>query len=224
MPARRTLGVIFDMDGVLVDSADAHYESWCLMGKELGKVHTREFFERTFGMHNREIIPLWLGDVLPRDEVDRLSDHKEALYRQVAATKLTPLDGAVDLLESLAQDGFLLAIGSSGPRPNVELMLDVLGVRRFFSAFSTGDEVREGKPHPEVFLNAARKLGLPPRDCAVVEDAPQGIQAGLAAGARVIAVTSTRTPAELRAAHLVVDSLRELDPRRIRALLGGGDS
>ena len=224
MLTRRTLGVIFDMDGVLVDSADAHYEAWCILGKELGKVHTREFFERTFGMHNREIIPLWLGDVLPREEVDRLSDHKEAVYRQVAATKLRPLDGAMDLLESLAQDGFLLAIGSSGPRPNVELMLDVLGVRRFFSAFSTGDEVREGKPHPEVFLAAARKLGLPPRECAVVEDAPQGIQAGLAAGARVIAVTSTRAPAELGAAHLVVDSLKELDPRRIRALLGGGDS
>ncbi len=214
-------GVIFDMDGVLVDSSEAHFAAWSRLGEEIGVPHPRAIFESTFGMHNRQIIPLWVGDRIGADEVERLSDRKEAMYRDVAAGTLKPLDGVVDLIRSLAGAGFALAIGSSGPRPNVDLVLGILGVRELFQALSTGEEVRHGKPDPEVFLKAASKLGLPPSHCAVIEDAPQGVQAGLAAGARVIAVASTRPAAELTAAHLVVASLRELDPSRVREVIDG---
>jgi beta-phosphoglucomutase family hydrolase len=221
MPAPQ-LGVIFDMDGVLVDSAEAHFAAWRRLGEEVGTPHERSFFNRTFGMHNREIIPQWLGPAVPRDDVERLSERKEALYRDVAATTLEPLDGVIELVEALAQEGFLLAVGSSGPPPNVELALEVLGARDLFRALSTAADVSEGKPHPEVFLRAAEKLGLPPSRCVVVEDAPQGVEAGLRAGCKVIAVASTRPRAELSAAHIVVDGLRELSPARIRSLLGDG--
>jgi beta-phosphoglucomutase-like phosphatase (HAD superfamily) len=128
----------------------------------------------------------------------------------------------VELIRALRSDGLLLAVGSSGPRANVELVLEVLGVREAFSALSTGDEVRHGKPHPEVFLKAAAKLQLPPGRCVVIEDAPQGVQAGLAAGARVVAVTTSRPAADLVAAHCVVEGLRELTPASLRALVLGG--
>lgn len=215
-------GAIFDMDGVLVDSAEAHYEAWCLLGDEVGKEHPREFFEKTFGMHNREIIPIWLGPEVPRDEVERLSVLKEALYRKVAAETLKPLDGSVDLVRALGADGFLLAVGSSGPPENVQLVLEVLQLGDLFSALSTGADVREGKPDPEVFLKAAEKLGIPPAQCVVFEDAPQGVEAGLRAGSRVIAVSSTRAPEELSEADLVVSSLARLEPATVRDVLQGG--
>jgi beta-phosphoglucomutase len=220
--AQQKLGVIFDMDGVLVDSSDAHYRAWSRLGEELGKPHPREIFEQTFGMHNRQIIPLWLGKDIPPEEVERLSERKEEMYREIAAGSLKPLEGVVELIAALFEDGFLLAVGSSGPTANVELVLNVLGVRDRFVALSTGNDVHHGKPHPEVFLKAAGKLRLPPASCAVIEDAPQGILAGLAAGARVVAVSSTRPAAELTRAHLVVDSLTELEPARLRGLIERG--
>src|SRR5262249_22438459 len=120
---REKVGAIFDMDGVLVDSSDAHYQAWSQLGQELGRAHPREIFEQTFGMHNRQILPFWLGKDLAPDEVERLSLRKEELYRQVAARSLKPLDGAVELITALSEDGFRLAVGSSGPGANVELVL-----------------------------------------------------------------------------------------------------
>lgn len=213
-------GVVFDMDGVLVDSSAAHLLAWTELGEELGVPHTRQFFESTFGMHNRQILPLWLGEQVPPDEIERLSERKEAMYRQLAATSVAPVAGVVELIQSLSQAGFRLAVGSSGPRPNVELVLGILGVTGLFHGLSTGDEVLHGKPHPEVFLKAAKKLGLLPQRCVVIEDAPQGVEAGLAAGSRVVAVTTTRPADELRRAHRVVTSLCELTAASLLELLG----
>jgi beta-phosphoglucomutase len=125
----------------------------------------------------------------------------------------------IELIESLASDGFALAVGSSAPRANVDLVLEILGLRGRFAAMSTGDDVKRGKPHPEVFDKAISRLGLAPERCAVIEDAPQGIEAGLAAGARVIAVASSRPLGELARAHLAVESLEELDAARVRSLI-----
>jgi beta-phosphoglucomutase len=215
------IGVIFDMDGVLVDSSEAHYAAWSRLGEGLGVPHPREVFERTFGMHNRQIIPLWLGAHVAEEEIERLSRLKEAMYREAAPGAVRPIDGVLELIGSLHAEGLSLAVGSSGPRENVELVLELLGVGARFSALSTGDEVRRGKPDPEVFLKAAAKLGLAPRSCAVVEDAPAGVEAALAAGMRAIAVTTTRPAAELRRAHLIVESLRELGVRRVREVIAG---
>jgi beta-phosphoglucomutase len=216
--SRTQHGVIFDMDGVLVDSSEAHFAAWSRLGEELGVAHPREVFESTFGMHNRQIIPLWLGGRVAEDAVQRYSDRKEAIYRELAATEVRPLDGVVELIQSLHANGFRLAVGSSGPRPNVELILGLLGVKELFHALSTGDEVTHGKPNPEVFLKAADKLGCPPERCVVIEDAPQGVEAGVAAGAKVIAVTSTRPASELSKAHVVIASLRDVSPDLVARL------
>lgn len=214
-------GVIFDMDGVLVDSSDAHFAAWRMLGEEVGRPYPRDLFERTFGMHNRQILPLWLGSEVPPAELEELSARKEAMYREVAAATLRPIAGVVPLVRGLSEAGFRLAVGSSGPRPNVELALGVLGVGQLFHALATGDEVREGKPHPEIFQIAARKLELDPGRCLVVEDAPQGVKAGLAAGARVLAITTSRPRPELEGAHRVIDFFDEVSPPDVLALLGG---
>jgi len=214
-------GAIFDMDGVLVDSTEAHYRGWCLLGEELGVSFAREFFDETFGMRNYEIIPMWLGDRVSQENLEALSVRKEELYRDVAASILEPLDGVPELLHSLISGGFRLAIGSSGPKPNVEMVLEILDAWDQFAAMSTLEDVSKGKPDPQVFEVAARKLELPPARCVVVEDAPQGVEAGVAAGAKVLAVTSTRPAEALSQAHVVVDSLTEIDAARLRELVDG---
>lgn len=211
-------GAIFDMDGVLVDSSEAHYASWKQLGEEVGTSFPRDFFERTFGMHNNQIIPMWLGE-RPSDEVARLGLRKEELYRAAAPGVLQALPGAVELVRLLYSEGFRLAVASSGPRANVELCVRLLDLGGLFDFLATGDEVTHGKPHPEVFLNAIAGIGAEASACVVVEDAPQGVEAGHAAGAAVIAVTSTRPASDLRAADRVVDALWEVTPSLLRSLI-----
>ncbi len=217
----RGYGAVFDMDGVLVDSSEAHYLAWKRFGEELGVPFERDLFDRTFGMTNYQIIPMWLGDACDAAKLPEMSERKEALYREAAREALQELPGAKALVEALAADGFLLAVGSSGPRANVEMALEILGVRGRFAAISSLEDVSEGKPHPEVFLKAAEKLGLPPARCVVLEDAPQGVEAGRRAGCKTVAVTSTRAAAELADADLVVDALSEVSPERLRGLIDG---
>jgi len=215
-------GALFDMDGVLVDSSEAHFRAWNLLGEELGQPFSRELFERTFGMHNAQIFPLWLGARTASLRGEELSRRKELLYRTECRELIQPLAGAPELVRELAAAGFRLAVGSSGPRLNVDLALKVLGVTDLFHGLSTAEDVTRGKPDPQVFTVAATRLDLPARRCVVVEDAPQGVAAGRAAGCRVVAVTSTRPAAELEAADLIVEALGEVNSGRLRALLDEG--
>jgi len=209
-------GVIFDMDGVLVDSTEAHYLSWEKIGQEIGHPYPKDLFLKTYGMHNRQSMPLWLGRDISEKEMAALAERKEALYRDLARHTVKPIPGVVALIKALADDGFLLAVGSSGPTANVAMALEILGVQPFFKALSTGDEVKEGKPHPAIFLNAAKKLGLRPEHCAVIEDAPQGIQAAKAAQMFAIAIPTSRAKAQLTQADWVADSLYDVTSAELR--------
>ena len=204
------MGVIFDLDGVLVDTGWAHRQSWFDLAEKEGFIMSDEFFYRTFGMQNYMIIPMVTGRDLPCDEVDRMADWKEQRYRQIIADHLEPSDGAKDLLDDLRDSGFLTAVGSSAPRANLDLVLDRVNLRDCFDACVSGEQVTRGKPAPDTFLKAAEQLKLPPGCCAVVEDAVQGVEAGKAAGMPVAAVTTTRKRRDLTMADIVVDSLAEL--------------
>jgi beta-phosphoglucomutase len=203
-------GVIFDLDGVLVDTGWAHKQSWYDLAEKEGFSMSDEFFSSTFGMRNDQIIPMLTGGEVSSEDVARLGEWKEQRYRELIAAKLTLPHGVGELLDDLKQNGFLLAVGSSAPRANLDLVLDRVRIGDYFDACVTGEEVIEGKPAPETFLKAAMKIGLPPNCCVVVEDAVQGVEAGRAAGMAVVAVTTTRERAALSAADLIVDSLGEL--------------
>lgn len=211
-------GVIFDMDGVLVDSGWAHRQAWFdLAGKE-GLEMSDEFFSRTFGMQNDTIIPMLRPEITGR-ELELLSDWKEQRYRDLVDSRPQAAEGVLSLLQDLKGKGFKLAIGSSAPRANLDVFWIPLGLDRYFDVQVTKEQVREGKPAPETFLKAAAQLSLPPGRCAVVEDALHGVQAGKAAGMPVIAVTTTRTREELGLADRVVDSLAELRAQDFISLL-----
>lgn len=204
--------VMFDMDGVLVDSNAAHFKAFQKMGEILGKPFTREHLEQTIGMHNSSIFPFWLGPGLSPERVVELADQKERLYREFAVGKLREIPGATRLVRELHELGVPLAVGSSGPRANVELAVRTLGLAQYFRVLVTGDDVLRGKPAPDIFLKAAAGLGVEPSSCVVIEDAPQGIQAGLAAGMRVVAVATSRPAEFLGEAHRVFEGMGEIDP------------
>ncbi len=217
------LAVIFDMDGVLVDSYEAHWQSWHFMADELGKGLTEEQFASTFGRTSREIIAEhWGSDCLTPTEIAEFDCRKEGLYRELVARDFPAMDGARELLEELHGAGFRLAVGSSGPPENVALAVERLGAERLFDVLITGKDVTRGKPDPQVFLLAAERLGVAPHQCAVVEDAPVGIAAANSAGMFSIALLSTGHTAEsVATARLMVRSLRELSAGRIAGLIGG---
>jgi beta-phosphoglucomutase len=215
------LAVIFDMDGVLVDSYRAHWESWHVVAEDLGRDLTEEQFVTTFGRTSREIIAEhWGAGALSVEEIAEFDRRKEALYREIVAHEFPAMDGAAELIKSLHAHGVGLAVGSSGPPENVALAVDRLGAKPYFHALVTGRDVKRGKPDPEVFLTAAARLGVPPQRCAVIEDAPVGIAAANAAGMTSIALLSTgHTPESISAARVVVNSLRDLSRERIGELI-----
>ena len=209
------------MDGVLVDSYQAHFESWRQTARAHGLDMTEQQFSGTFGRTTREIITALWGDSVSGDRVAEWDDQKELAYRHILDADFPEMNGAAELLSALGAAGLKLAVGSSGPPENVELVLEHLGAD-LFSAAVTARDVTHGKPHPEVFLKAAAKLQIAPANCAVVEDAPAGIQAARRAGMVAIAITGTARREKLAAeAHLVIDSLNELSPEIIISLISG---
>jgi beta-phosphoglucomutase len=216
-----SLAVIFDVDGVLTDSYVPHYKSWERMFGEIGVEFNDEQFRSTFGRTNRDIFAqLYPGETMTAERTKELGDRKEALYREIINENFTPLPGAVELIDALSAAGFRLGVGSSGPPENVQLTLAKLGRADRFDAVVTGADVVHGKPNPEVFLKAAQRLGVPPARCAVIEDAPQGIEAANAAGMASIAVLGTTTHDKLSHAELIVSGHHELTPGRIAELIG----
>jgi beta-phosphoglucomutase len=215
------LGVIFDVDGVLIDSYAAHFESWRRLGREVGFEMSEQQFVQTFGRTSREVIREFLPLLATSaDRVAALDDRKEELYREIIAADFPAMDGAGELIDALSAAGFRLAVGSSGPPPNVQLVLDHLARRDKFRGVVTGVDVTRGKPDPQVFLLAAERLGLSPARCVVVEDAPAGVAAAKAAGARCLGLASSgHDPAELAAADRIVRSLCDVGPEDFAVLL-----
>ncbi|MBM4073992.1 MAG: HAD family phosphatase [Planctomycetes bacterium] len=216
--------VIWDMDGTLVDTAELHYRAWQELARQIDKPFTRADFAGTFGWRNPELIPRLFGEQYSVAEVEELAHCKELLYRDKAKLGVALLPGAATLLAGLQAAGFGQAIGSSAPRANLELILEITGSTRSFQAIVAMEDTPRGKPDPEVFLLAARKLQVAPERCLVFEDAPVGVQAAKAGGMRCIAVTFVgHHPRETLAAagaDRVVDSLETVSPADVRRLLG----
>jgi len=208
--ANADMGVLFDLDGVLIDTGQFHKQSWFDLAEKEGFAISDEFFRQTFGMQNYQILPLLAGSKLSGKEIDRMADWKERRYRQLINGKLTLLQGVKELIEDLKENGFLLAIGTSTPHANLTFMLEQLPVDGYFDAYVAGEDVKNGKPAPDTFLKAAQKLSLLPEYCVVVEDAVQGVQAGKAGGMKVLAVTTTRSKEELNQADMVVENLTQV--------------
>ncbi|MBP3551035.1 MAG: HAD family phosphatase [Alistipes sp.] len=185
-------GLIFDMDGTLVDNLAYHFLAFDEYAKREGFTLLEPVSLKINGMHSNDIFPLLLGDeVVAKYGLDRLNREKEEVYRDMYRSKITPIAGLMELLQAAKKAGVKCAIGSSGCRENVEMIVEGLGITDLIDASISGSDVTHGKPHPEIFIKAYEALGLKAEECVVVEDAVNGIVAGVAAGCKCIAVTTT---------------------------------
>lgn len=217
-------GVIFDMDGVLVDSGAAHHESWQVVARRHGIDVSAERFNQTFGRPSRDIIRIVWGADVTDEQIDEIDGEKEAAYRDLVRGNIPLMPGCRDVLASLKDAGYALAVGTSGPPENVDLVLADGGIGDFFAARVHGFDIEHGKPAPDCFLLAAERLGQTPAQCVVIEDAPVGVQAGVAAGMRVIALVGTHPADPLRDAGAlrVVERLGDVTPALIARVLRDG--
>jgi beta-phosphoglucomutase len=222
-PEQADDGVIWDVDGTLVDTAELHFQAWVRLAAERNWPFSRADFTATFGRRNPEILRQLFGEHLSDAEVAALGDQKEIYYRDAAAQGVELLPGVRSLLEELQAAGFRQAVGSSAPRANLELILRITHIASYFTAVVAMEDTTRGKPDPQVFLVAAERLGLPPARCVVVEDAVAGVQAAHAGGMKCIAVTFVGHHSEdkLRAAgaDLVVANLAVVHATMVKELL-----
>ena len=181
--------VLWDLDGTLVDSEQDHWRAWKETLEGAGIAITHQDFLSSFGQRNDAILAKWLGENAAAGKIEQIGHDKEERYRELVRQEgLLPLPGAAEWVARLHDDGWRQAIASSAPRSNVETVLDALQMRRWFEAAVSAEDVREGKPAPDVFLAAAARLGAQPHGCVVVEDARAGIEAAQRAGMRSIGV------------------------------------
>ena len=212
-PPTTSRAILWDLDGVIVDSGEYHLAAYrWLLGQRGVELTSGYYYSRLFGRRNWDILQDVIGP-LSEDEVRRLAEQKEQKFRELVRGKITALPGAVDLLRRADEAGIRQSIVSSTPRANIEMIVETLGIGGYLDAIVGEEDSERGKPDPQPFTTAADRLGVPYERCVVIEDAPEGIQAGKAAGMRTIGVTTTRPTERLveAGADLVVLSLE--DPR-----------
>ena len=183
--------LIFDMDGVIVDSNPMHRESWEAFNRRFGLETTEEMHQRMYGKRNDQIVRDFFGDELPDDEVDARGRAKERLYREMIAgrTEAMVVPGLRDFLERYRH--LPLAVASNAEPENVAFVLDETELRKYFRVFVDGHQVKRPKPYPDVYLRAADLLGVTPAKCVVFEDSHSGVAAAVAAGMPVIGIRTT---------------------------------
>ena len=215
---------IFDLDGTLVDSYDAHYEAWRLISARHGVEVTIDEYYSHFGRRNEDLLrECWLragrGE-LTLDEIKELDHEKEAQYRALVTHRFPAMEGARDVVYALRAAGFRTAVGRSGPPENVARAIEGLELEGAFDAIVTGRDVVRCKPDPECFLLAAARVGVDPARCVVFEDAPAGIIAAKSAGMHCVAITSKgHTPHLQRDADLILPNVRAITVAAITQLL-----
>jgi beta-phosphoglucomutase len=214
--------VIWDMDGVLIDTSEYHFLAWARTLQDYGIAYTGDMHEHFFGMKNADFLPLVFAKELDLDLVAEIGERKEDLFRRAIKGKTVLLPGAKQWLDWLSEKGVIQALASSAPQANVDAMVGETGIRPYFAAIVSTANL-PGKPDPAVFLQAAHEVGIPPQRCIVIEDSIAGVQAAKNAGMRCIAV-SPHSDGRLGSADIVVKRLDALVTRDFERLLGGSNS
>jgi beta-phosphoglucomutase len=211
---------IFDMDGTIVDNMAFHTRSWLEFFARRGKAYEAEaFFRETAGAQGREILRERLGSDVTDEEIVTLAAEKDALYREMYGPHRAAIQGFDAFVTEADARGVRLAVATSAPPPNIVFTLDELDLRRHFAAVVGAADVKQGKPHPDVFLKAAEQLGAEPADCIVFEDAPMGVEAARRAGMRAVVITTTLPADAFKEFDNVIAIVGDYDELSVDALL-----
>ncbi len=219
MPRSQDKGVIWDMDGVIADTAPYHFKAWQKVFQKIDVNFTEDDFKHNFGKRNDTIIRNILGEQITQSEIDAIGREKEEAFRKLVRQNIKPLPGAIKLMKSLGEHGFKTALASSAPIENIRLITRSLGINNCFQAIVTSRDVTEGKPSPQGFLLAAQKLEVEPQRCVVIEDAIAGVTASKRAGMYCIAVTNSHPRESLAEADQIVDTLEAVSATDLEKLL-----
>jgi len=207
--------LIFDMDGTLIDNMVFHERAWMLFLEQKGIQMSKEEFEAKHYGTIDEVVPRIFGPGLSAEEIRQLGAEKEALYREIYQPHIREIEGLSHFLEHLRKQNYPLALATMGDRNNVRFTLDNLGIRSFFDAIISGEDVKEGKPEPEIFFIAASRLEADPLHCLVFEDSRSGVEAAHRAGMQTVALATTHSKSDWKEYELydVIDHYLELDRR-----------
>lgn len=213
-----TFAVLFDMDGVIVDSNPYHKISLKEFCSKYGfELNEEQLRAKIYGRANKEWIRNLFGDIT-NEQLKNYAQEKEAHFRQVYEAHIEPVTGIVDFIQALHEQGIPQAIGTSAPPENLEFVMKHTHLASFFPTFMTEKDVNLTKPHPEIYQELAKKLGYAPQQCVVFEDSLSGIQAGLSAECKVVGVATTHSPEELSHAHLVIRDFEGFSPKKLEEL------
>jgi len=203
----RARGFVFDLDGTLVSNMALHSEAFArFAARHALPPLTAEMRARLDGKRNSDIFPILFERALEPAELSRLAGEKEGLYRGLSRGRLNPVAGLRRLLDHLERRGLPTVVATSAPAANVVHTLEELGLAARLPRVVRSDEVPQGKPHPDVFLAAARLIGVAPEECLAFEDAPAGIRAARAAGMTCVAVTTSFSVADFEAHDAAPDA------------------
>ena len=204
--------IVFDLDGVLINSEPLHVEAWRRFFKKEGRSISDEKLAAAVGLFDGEVVRLWFGRELPDDEVDRIVRAKFDEFHHLLWEHFETFPGVRECVKALARE-FRLAIASSEWRASIELVTGKLGIKKYFQAACGKEDVTRHKPHPEIYLKLARLLGLKPAECAAIEDSPAGVASAKTAGLKCIGITNSFPAEKLKdaGADLVIDSLENTE-------------
>lgn len=211
---------IFDMDGTLIDNTPYHFKSWQVLYKKYGKgaLSKETYYTDISGVPVMQTIRRVFGEGLDEAQLNALLNEKEEFYRKIYAPYIQPVNGLVNFLTELKNAGVKIAMGTSATEEDINFVFDHIPVRDDFEVIINAAMVTKPKPDPQVYLEAARALNLPPEKCIVFEDSLAGIKSGNSAGMKVAGITTGHTAAELQPVNLVINDYSELTVQKLAAL------
>lgn len=211
--------VVFDMDGVIVDTNPTHkiaIQQFCARyGLNLSEEELRT---KVYGRTNRDWITNLFGK-LTEEQLEAYAFEKEQLFRELYAPIIEPVKGLVTFLELLKANNIPRSIATSAPRANVDFVLNATGIGHYFDIILDESMVSRGKPDPEIYLKSAKALNLPNAQCIVIEDSLSGVAAAKASGSKVIGITTTHSEEELRETDLIIQDFEELTIDQLKGLI-----
>ena len=215
--------VLFDMDGVICHTNPHHAKAFEAFFDSYNIPYTeKEFEEHMYGKHNSHIMTYLFKRPINGEELLSLENEKEQLFRDIYKDKVETIPHFKSFLADLKANNFLTAVCTSAPRANMDLIIDALEIRTQMQALLASEDVKLHKPHPEVYLNAASRLGIDPSHCVVFEDSFSGITAGLNAGMKVVAVLSSHTKEQLPKCDYYINDYGEINAAKVLELLKNG--
>ncbi len=212
--------LIFDMDGVLVDNNPFHKKAWKVFCQKYGfELSEEQYRNQIYGRTNRNVLESLFPDLLNKNDFLGYAEEKEQIYRQIYDPHIQPVRGLNHLLELLKDKDLKMAVATSAPTKNLDFVMKHLAIRDYFDLIVDESMVEKGKPDPEIYLTVSKKLVLPVERCLVIEDSLSGVQAALSAGMKVVGITTTHEPSELKHTHWVINDFENVNHHCLKKLI-----